>query len=356
MTLFRFIFRLVLFVLTVVAALVLLVAGLAIVVRPDRLFLPSLLALGYGWLALVNICLAVLWLFTRRKRYAALPVLVLALSFVPLSRLCSVRRAVPPSDAQNTLTVLTYNTLVLGSVYDRQPELLRYLRSCEADVLCLQEIEVHKTGGTLTLDQLKSALGYPYSYIDFKVYKGNRKYGLAVFSRYPLLNKQTLRYESSSNISDRCDLVVGTDTFRIFNNHLQSYRLSPSDLVLEGTDTDHYRRLAGRISNKMRNAYAYRPDQAEVLRREIEASPYPVIVCGDFNDVPVSYVYSTVARGLKDAFLESSPFSLGHTFSHKGVGLRIDYILHSPSLTALSGTVEPLPYSDHRPFRTTLVW
>lgn len=346
--------RILLLAVTLGAFLLLTAADLATVVSPEHLFWPSLLGLGYEWIALGNALLVVVWLLSRHKRYALLPLAALLLSYAPLSRITGLKKA-DAGDAEKHLTVMTYNTFELGNGRNRQTEMLHYLKQTDADLLCLQEIEVHRKG-PLTLERLKEELGYPYSYIDFKNYKGNRKYGIAVFSRYPLLNKQTLRYESESNISDRCDVAVGSDTFRLFNNHLQSYSFTEADLHMEGTGSEELKQSAGKIEQKMRRAYTLRPHQAEYLRKEIAASPYPVIVCGDFNDVPVSYVYTTISKGLKDAHLEAAPWHTGHTYSRRGIGVRIDYILHAPCFTAVECKVEETDCSDHFPVRATLAW
>ena len=78
-----------------------------------------------------------------------------------------------------------------------------------------------------------------------------------------------------------------------------------------------------------------RAEQADTLAALVAASPYPVIVCGDFNDTPVSYTYRTVARKLNDSFRK-----VGRGYSHTYRGffdmLRIDYVLFSDEFEALS--------------------
>ena len=66
------------------------------------------------------------------------------------------------------------------------------------------------------------------------------------------------------------------------------------------------------ISDKLNRAFSLRSKQAEAIAQHIENSPYPVIVCGDFNDTPVSYTYRMMKTGLKDAFRQSG-FGFGGT-------------------------------------------
>ncbi len=74
----------------------------------------------------------------------------------------------------------------------------------------------------------------------------------------------------------------------------------------------------------------------------------PVIVCGDFNDTPMSYVYRTMAKGLNDAFSRSGS-GYSHTFRGFFNTLRIDYVLCSDSFEPISYEVPAVDYSDHLP-------
>lgn len=227
-------------------------------------------------------------------------------------------------------------------------EVLQYLLSQEADVICLQEVDVYKDAKYLTLPEVRQTLGkkYPYSYIDFSVYNKRHQYGTMVWSKYPLINKQSIHYETQGNLSNRCDMVVGTDTIRLINNHLESYKFQTEDL----SDMD-------KIEQKWRRALPLRNAQARVVRREIEASPYPVVVVGDFNSVALSYAYRHISAGLHDAWNETHYFwETGATYAYKGIGLRIDYILCSDPIKPTACTVKETTGSDHKPVVATLSW
>ena len=227
-------------------------------------------------------------------------------------------------------------------------EVLQYLLSQDAEVVCLQEVDVYKDAKFLTLPDVKKALGtqYPYSYIDFSVYNKRHQYGTMVWSKYPLIHKQSIHYETQGNLSNRCDIVVGRDTLRLINNHLESYKLVSEDL----TDVD-------RIEAKWKRAIPLRNAQAQVVRREIDDSPYPVIVVGDFNSVALSFAYWHISSGLHDAWNETHYFwEWGATYDYKGIGFRIDYILCSDPLQPVSCTVKATTGSDHKPVVATLEW
>ena len=261
--------------------------------------------------------------------------------------------------AGGNLTVLTWNTARMGHyVKPEKNEVLRYLLSQDADIICLQEVDVYKSAHFLTLPELKKALSrkYPYSYIDFAVYNTRHQFGTMVWSKYPLVNKHSIHYETRANLSNRCDVVIGKDTVRLFNNHLESYNFTPADMA----DVDSLHNYEGllstlrRLKAKWQRAIPLRNKQAQIVRAEIDASPYPVIVAGDFNSIELSMAYWVLSRGLHDAWRTVHPWRRGATCEHRGIGMRIDYILSSKTLVPVACTVPETTGSDHRPVVATL--
>src|SRR5699024_7253767 len=97
-----------------------------------------------------------------------------------------------------------------------------------------------------------------------------------------------------------------------------------------------------------------RSKEVDILAEKIKESPYPVLVCGDFNDPPNSYSYSSVSDGLKDAFLEKG-FGVGRTFRKVSPTLRIDYIFTSTSIGIVNFNIMHVDYSDHYPIVSKIV-
>ncbi len=258
---------------------------------------------------------------------------------------------------KQSITVMTYNTQRMGMfAKPNKNKVIRYVQQQKADIVFLQEVDVYKDEQFLTFSELKEAMRdkYRYSYYDFKIYDKRHQYGIVVYSKYPLINKQTIRYTSRGNISNLCDVVVGKDTFRLFNNHLESNHLEAVDLPHQ-LEKERIKESAHKISDKLESAREIRHAQVAAIREEISKSPYPVIVAGDFNDVPFSWTYLKM-RGvnLQDCFLKGCRGQLGGTFRKHGVGVRIDYILCSQSFTPSTFKVERINYSDHYPIYTTL--
>ena len=258
---------------------------------------------------------------------------------------------------EHKLTVVTYNTN--GMLVDKKEEdkkaMLNYLKKLDADIVCLQEVLVYKNPNRFTLPDLREAMReYPYTYYDFKVYNSRRQFGNVVFSRYPLINKQTIRYESQANISSQCDVVVGKDTLRLVVNHLESFRLNNSDFSLDSLTVNTLRESS--LNRKLTYASRLRRQQAYSVRKAIHHSPYPVIAVGDFNAIPLSTVYWTMNIGLRDCYAESSVGRYGSTYERNGMGGRIDYIFTSRALKPLACRVGKERYSDHYPVIATIGW
>ena len=246
------------------------------------------------------------------------------------------------------ITILTWNTSRMGNFEKPETnEVLRYLMQQDADVICLQEVDLYKDARYLTLAEVKQILSrkYPYSYLDFSIYDKRHQFGTMVWSRYPLIHKQSIHYITRGNLSNRCDIVVGKDTLRLINNHLESYSFTTEDFE----DME-------RLEAKWRRAMPIRNQQARMVRTEIESSPYPVIVVGDFNSVALSYTYWHISRGLHDAWNTLHPWEWGATYEYRGIGLRIDYILTSDPILPTACATHPFHGSDHRPVSATLTW
>jgi len=250
-----------------------------------------------------------------------------------------------PREGNQTLTILTYNTQRMGNFEKVEKNaVIHYLQTVEADILCLQETEVYKESCYLTLDELRQAMAqYPYTYYDFKVYNQRRQYGNVVFSKYPLINKHTIRYASRGNITSCCDVVVGIDTLRLMVNHLESNRLT----LEEDRDT---------LLSKIESASKIRWRQALQVKKAMLRSPYPLLVTGDFNALPVGLTYQCLRFGMRDCFLETSRGQIGWTYVRKRWGARIDYILCSCDLLPYHCVVEPIKASDHYPVVASIEW
>jgi endonuclease/exonuclease/phosphatase family metal-dependent hydrolase len=263
----------------------------------------------------------------------------------------------PKEKFDHTLKVMTYNTqgMAVSKNMATKMAMLRYINAQDADIVCLQEVLVYKNENRLTLPKLREAMSqYPYTYYDFKLYNNKRQFGNVVFSRYPLVNKQTIRFESKSNISSQCDVVVGKDTIRLMINHLESFRLTKEDLSLDSLTSNSWQESS--LNRKLTTASRLRRTQVNALRKAIRQSPYPVIAVGDFNSLPISWVYWRMNLGMHDCWAESSIGQYGSTYTRGLLQARIDYIFTSRKIKPISCEIGNATYSDHYPVIGTVGW
>jgi endonuclease/exonuclease/phosphatase family metal-dependent hydrolase len=234
-------------------------------------------------------------------------------------------------------------------------EILQTLERAQPQILCIQECFLEEGDQAyLTLDQLKKRTGLNHAHTEWGHERGkNQRMGLVTLSRYPVVGMVHIQFENDrDNAALATDLRVGDDTIRVINAHLSSIRLDQQDYeaVRRGPDAGERAKLWRRL----RTAWEKRALQAEKLAEFIQASPHPVIVCGDFNDTPVSYAMSKFRRYVVDAFATHGS-GLGGTYIGDLPSLRIDFIMHSPALEAVRFEKVGARLSDHHAVRTRLV-
>ena len=153
------------------------------------------------------------------------------------------------------------------------------------------------------------------------------------------------------------DILIDSDTVRVFNVHLQSYLIDPrrySIIESPGLDEEQDIKEMREMGSKYRLAVKLRAKQAREIRKYIEESPYPVIVCGDFNDSPISYSYQKLRGNFNDAFV-SSGHGLGRTYIGKLPSFRIDNIFYSNNFESFNFQTLDFRMSDHLPVSCTLI-
>ncbi|MBE6187004.1 MAG: endonuclease [Rikenellaceae bacterium] len=236
-----------------------------------------------------------------------------------------------PRYDKKALKVMSYNVRsFIDDNRERQLDsIVKIIKAVNPDILCLQEMGFSDIADSL-LEPLKP-MPRSLSRVNLSP---------AIYSRYPIIKAS--RMDTLKNFV-WADIVIkkdknNEDTIRVFNNHLHSTAIRRDDSnyienheYLEGDSLGKVHSMVKRLTENNR----VRAEQADTLAALVAASPYPVIVCGDFNDTPVSYTYRTVARKLNDPYRK-----VGRGYSHTYRGffdmLRIDYIFYSDEFEALS--------------------
>lgn len=203
-----------------------------------------------------------------------------------------------------------------------------FIRSLHPDVICLQE---RPHDNLLHRDSISAALGYPYRAFNSRE---DEVLNLAVYSRFPLSNMKEYYFPDSYNKVLQIDLQYKGRTIRLFNMHLQTTGITPA---FQGNNLLHTYQLNAKERNR----------QAQLLAEAIASIPYPVILCGDLNDTPISYAYRKLTNKLKDCFLEAGN-GWGGTYQPANNLFRIDYTLCSPELKTSTYRLYNNRWSDHR--------
>ena len=241
---------------------------------------------------------------------------------------------------------------------EKKQEMLNLIKEYQPDVAIFQEmVGSDNIPGAINyipnIVEQEQFSGYHYSYNPKLDFDGNHHFGIITFSRYPIINKQTVKFYpyDYNSIFQYTDIVKDTDTFRVFNIHLQSLKFSNTNLEYidkPGINDESDLKESKSIISKLKKGFLKRKIQSERIKEEMDKSPYPVIVCGDFNDLPNSYAYSTIGKGMKNAFVEKSS-GIGRTFSGISPTLRIDNIFVADKFDIEQFLRIPKKLSDHFP-------
>ncbi len=267
---------------------------------------------------------------------------------------------VPAAIADSSLTVMSYNVAQFGlyrekdSRYTRQA-IYALIKKQEPDILCMQDFFTSdKNKDANNRENMSQELQMPYRFFSSDFNRdGTLHWGSIIYSRYPIINSSKVKL-TEGRLSESlvyADIARQGDTIRIINMHLQSYRFDQKDYssiqkIKAQEDTGLI--ATKNILQKMRAAMVRRSHQADTVAAFIKRSPYRVIVCGDFNDIPASYTYFTIRGPLQDAFLEKGS-GVGRTFAGLAPTLRIDYIFSDPTFKVLSYRKINSNLSDHYP-------
>jgi endonuclease/exonuclease/phosphatase family metal-dependent hydrolase len=349
-------------VLTLVCLAGLLLSYLTPFVHPNTFKLLPFFGLAYPIILLFTLLFLIIWILARSK-YAIITLLVLLIGgklHFRIFALGSDQETLP--NQEQILQVMSYNVRLFDLYtsnsderYLKRNAIFEYIHTENPDIICFQEF-YHQDRPTSfstrdTLTQLLEIKDYHERYAH--KLKGRQNFGVAVLSKYPMIAKGDVMFSTQgSNDFNYCiyvDIVKNQDTFRIYNVHLQSIRLQQEDYSVfeDNKEAISAKSTVRLLIDKLRLAYPKRAEQARTVAEHVASSPYPTIVCGDFNDTPMSYAYNQFNKTLIDAF-RNSAFGIGATYVGKVPAGRIDYIFHSKDLQSSHFVVQKKPLSDHR--------
>lgn len=324
-------------------------------VSPSKFVWFSMLSYGYFYLLIVNILFVLVWLSMARKEcLVGIIGILVRFSFLPLFFQFGGTEEPTISEGSNCISVMSYNVHHFHG-RDDNPELMdtnamlfvNLVREEQPDVMCLQEFFVD--GKVKVYDSLVN-MGYKYSY-GIHMNKRGVPAGVALFSKYPI------DYVSNIDKSQKfyADIIKRESIVRIVCVHLDSYQLTEDDrreleLVAHGTWNDTIKQTIRKFSETI---LCHENDWNNQLKKTIEETERPLIMAGDFNDHPASFLYHKISGVLNDSYVEQGK-GFCATYHGKFPDFRIDYVWHSDKLKALSYKRIKNNISDHYPIKVTL--
>lgn len=351
-------------VVNVIAAILFLLGSYGYLFNPVYFWPLGFLTLTSFYFLLILLAFIFFWLFIKPVR-TLISVVALLLAYKPISNIVPLRlsHSFNKQKADSALRVMTWNVAQFNTLDDKKHpdiknQMLEMINNYRPDIACFQEMVAEdsaiKDHGHI--DEFMKKLNFPdyfYSYNSKEDFWGHAHFGIIIFSKYPIINKQTVSFYPNdyNSIFQYVDIVKGPDTIRVINIHLQSLRFSKANLKYidkpSVEDENAAIKESKNIIRKFKKGFLKRQEQANRIRAEIDKSPYPVIVTGDFNDVPNSYAYYTIGKDMKNAFAEKGA-GLGRTFSGISPVLRIDNIFVAQKMDVLQFLVIK-KLSDHFP-------
>jgi endonuclease/exonuclease/phosphatase family metal-dependent hydrolase len=312
----------------------------------------GVLGLAFPLLLLALVCFILFWTVLK-SRWAWVSLIAMLVGIQQIIAVISFHfpHSFSAEKQPNTLRVMEWN--VEG--WEEKDKMMEVVKEQNADILCFEEY-VNKNSRKDSSSNIATIvkMGYPfYLFAPTKNSGDPTGKGVIIFSKYPIVGTDTFSYGRHTQAEHLIyvDIKPRNQTFRIFTTHLQSVRFEASDYGslsrLRHAHDPGYRDSKTIIS-KLKTGYQYRYEQALRAREKIAESPFPVVITGDFNDVPNSNTYFTIKGNLQDAFLKKGSW-IGRTFRFISPTLRIDYVLADKKFRVDQFRVIHVPYSDHYP-------
>jgi endonuclease/exonuclease/phosphatase family metal-dependent hydrolase len=305
----------------------------------------AMLVYALPLLICANILLIFYWLIRRRWLFVLIPVITVACCIPYMGTLIQFRSLDKSAEGKTGLKIASYNVAMFGRETSgfMALDIFAEMRRQKVDVLCMQEYS-ETSGDKKNSDTYKEY--FPY----MKIGRGD----MVIYSRYPIKESKTILFDDTNNSAMWADIETkGGMQIRVFNVHLQTTGINRTlhqagKLRFQNHDIQTSRVLNAIIGNYMLGMM-FRVGQAVTVANEKRSSEKPCILCGDFNDIPYSYVYKTMLGNMVDGFKECGSGGFMYTMRDKHKPVRIDYIFHDESLKGLSYYRGELTNSDHFP-------
>ena len=290
-----------------------------------------------------NVIFLIYWLIMRRWHWALIPLITLLCCIPYIGTLYQFGSLDEEAEKQPGIKIASYNVAMFSretSGFIAQ-DILSEMKKQKVDIVCFQEYNDH-SGDKKNSD----------SYKDYFPYMVVGESDMVIYSRFPIKNFKNLNFEMTNNSAMWAEINVNDNIYRVSNVHLETTGLNSTlrratKMANNGLEVQNNALINAIYGNYTLGMIA-RSGQANMLAMDMRESNHPIIVCGDFNDVPYSYVYNTMLGDKVDGFKECGSGWM-YTFRGGNKKVRIDYIFHDKSLEGVTYYRRDLTYSDHFP-------
>lgn len=349
----------------ILAALALAFSYLSAYINPQTTTFFAFFGLAYYYILLANLLLMLYWLIRGRAR-ALLSLAAILLGYQTLLHHVQFFPGKEKPLNESLIKLLSYNVKNMSNSNAgiEREEIRRgiygFLQEEAPDIACLQEFSA-RGDMKAVVEEIKNITAYPHVYCEnYNIQRTHRVDAMVIMSKLPIVNRGILSIPGDNHqFGIYADLLHDDDTIRIYNLHMESIRFQTADYrFVEDigkviTERSTLETGSKSIIKKLQQAFLTRARQTVIAKASLALCPHDAILCGDFNDTPLSYSYRRLAEDMKDAFVESG-YGLGNTFAGKLPPLRIDYILFQPAFRSFDFRIHKIPLSDHYPLTVYL--
>ena len=316
-------------------------------INPSVFVWTAFFGLAFWMIFFANVIILIILIFLKSRRTLLIPIVALLLSIPGIMKSYSFGEK---KDDINTIKVMTYNVGVFRdykvksrSVSDVKKSLVNLIKEQDPDIICLQESGKWPKNTAMEFSKM---IGYKY-------YSADLTNGNSYFSKFPLENVNIFDNKVISKYANIKKVKIDNkNSLYLVNCHFNSFGISSEEIeYINDTknivkEKDIY---AKSLITKLTNGFKVRTQSTEFLIEKLPDDNLPLIICGDFNDTPLSYTYNQMKNAdLKDAFLTASR-GIGKTYCGALPLLRIDYFWYNDYIDIIDYNRIKQTTSDHYP-------
>ncbi len=305
-------------------------------ISPATIPFVAIISLFVPFLMIINLLFAIYWLIKMKKQFLlSVTVFIIGVFFSsPFFKISSNN-----SSFNNDLKVMSYNVKSFDLFHkkkgSKEQDGYEFIALKDPDVISIQEYYLTN----------KNKFSFPYKYV--KLRPKSKKYGMAIYSKYKIINSGSLDLKSTGNNIIFADILKEKDTIRIYNIHLESLRIKPNE---ENFGEENSEKLIERVSSSFKE----QAEQTVQFLAHEQQWKGKKIVCGDFNNTSYSWVYNKIAKNKKDTYIESGK-GFGKTYNY-WFPMRIDFILTDKDAISNKFSTFSEKHSDHFAIMAKINW